>query len=385
MLDRRDGLLPYWYPTAFSLWGEEEHEAIRRVVASGRFTMGPETEAFEAELAEHNHRKHAVCVNSGSSANMVAVTAMLGGRLANVVAVPALAWATTYSPFMRRDMDVLKLVDCDDSWNADWSRRPVTFPDVLVGCSILGNPADLRVIEAMQQRTNSTPGRECWFLNDNCESLGARLDGTPLGKFGDVATLSFFYSHQVSAVEGGCVLTDDDALARRCRMLRDHGMTRGVEPPTEFDDEYKFMLPGFNVRPVEMHSAVGREQLRKIVPHATARRENWRTFFELAKGLPIKPPRITDVTGFNPFGIHFALASQGDRWRLAKALREAGVDCRLPTGGSFRLHPYGFECRDQLTPNADSIHRTGMFIGNAPFDISEKIARAVRVMKAVLE
>jgi hypothetical protein len=89
--------------------------------------------------------------------------------------------------------------------------------------------------------------------------------------------------------------------------------------------------------------------------------------------------------GANPFGLHFEITGgQEIRRNLELALRAADIDCRLPTGGSFRLHPYGAPWRDQQTPRADQIHRTGMFLGNAPYDISDKIEKAVEVMREVL-
>jgi hypothetical protein len=104
---------------------------------------------------------------------------------------------------------------------------------------------------------------------------------------------------------------------------------------------------------------------------------------------PIKFPQMRE--GANPFGLHFEVEDvnlnvdqQNIRRALAAALRENDIDCRLPTGGSFRLHPYGKPWADQQTPRADRIHRTGMFLGNAPYDISDKIEKAVEVMREVL-
>lgn len=362
----------YWYPTAFSHWGDEEHAAMARVIESGRFTMGPETEAFEAELAAFNHRKHAICVNSGSSANLIAMTAMTQKGIPLYINVPALAWGTTYAPLVQCGIGGnLTLMDCDDTWCASpkLANDLVQYSDFFVACSILGNPADSAILTVCS-------------LNDDCEALGATIDGKPTAAFGTVATQSFFYSHQLSAVEGGAVLTDDDDLANACRMLRDHGLTRSLGKTVPFDQEYEFMLFGYNVRPVEMHMAVAREQLRKVPLFRTARRQNWNRFVQAVDGLPLKLPLLAE--GANPFGIHFELEKIDRRRALALALREQGIDCRLPTGGSFRLHPYGEPWRDQRTPRADKIHTTGMFIGNAPYSIADKIDKAAAVIREVL-
>jgi CDP-6-deoxy-D-xylo-4-hexulose-3-dehydrase len=157
-----------------------------------------------------------------------------------------------------------------------------------------------------------------------------------------------------------------------------------VQKATKFEDEYCFAISSaFNVRPLEINSAVQREQLKKLPLYRTARRQNWNTFVEVTKGLPITM-QVMEGTA-NPFGMSFSLNDPAQRSPLVAALRANGVDCRLPTGGSFTKHPIGKPWADQLTPNADRIHRAGLFIGNAPYPIPELIELAVGVMKEVLE
>lgn len=374
--------VPYDYPTAFAFWGTEEDAAIKRVLASGRLTQGPEVAAFERELADFHGRRHAIMVNSGSSANLVATAALfhLSDRplkRGDRALVPAIAWATTYAPLVQHGLDLV-LVDVDASWNADPFR--FTDPDgvrLVVGCSILGNPAPLA-------QWNTIAGvLDAHFINDDCESLGASVDGHTTGAHGLMATESFFFSHQLSAIEGGAILTDDDECATLCRMLRAHGWTRDVYEPATFEDEYDFRLMGYNVRADEIRAAVAREQLRKLPGFIKARRENAALFDRLAAGLPITRPAQNGVP--SPFSIHFTVdGGQEARRRLAGALRQAGIDCRLPTGGSFRKHAYGAPWAAQATPNADRVHDTGMFLGNAPWPIPDLIERAVEVMRRTL-
>lgn len=368
----------YHYPTAFSLWGAEERDAISRVHASGRYTMGPECEALEHEFAQYHKRKFAVGCNSGSSANLLAVAALFHLssnplKRHDRVVVPALAWSTTYAPLVQYGLDLV-LADCDETWNAS--------PDVdmdrvrlIVGCSILGNPAYLRGYAAVAEY------RGIHFINDDCETLGGRIDGRTTGSFGLMATSSFFWSHQLSAIEGGMVLTDDAECYRLLKMLRAHGWSRDVEPPATFQDEYDFRLFGYNVRPLEMHAAIAREQLKKLDHFIYERLVNLNLFsaYDLHG---VVGQRWLGMR--SPFGIAFTVETPEIRQRLATALRAASIDCRLPTGGSFTKHRYGAPWRDQPTPNADRIHETGLFLGNAPFDISSQIEKAVKVMRSVL-
>lgn len=378
------------YPTAFSHWGREEDEAIDRVRRSGRWTMGPEVETFEAEFAAYHGKKHAVMVNSGSSANLIATAALFAkqdrplirqgdeNRLGDLAIVPAIAWSTTYAPLVQHGLR-LHLADADATWNApvpDWFPRANLR--LIVTCSILGNPGYLQEWRAVADEVGAC------VIEDNCESFGAHPPdaGNLCGTYGDLNTFSFFYSHQISAIEGGMVLTDDDELARLCRMLRAHGWSRDVEPPNSFDEEYRFCLMAFNVRPLEMHAAIAREQLKKAFDFKVARQQNVWHFRELTERLPITHQVTRGVP--SSFGMPFLCPTVEDRARLVFSLREAGIDCRLPTGGSFACHPYGRKWASQATPAADDIHRRGIFLGNAPYPIPDKIERAAAVIKETL-
>ncbi len=376
--------MAYSYPTAFSHWGIEEHAAIQRVIQSGKFTMGAECEAFEQEFADYHSMKYGVMTNSGSSANLLMIATLFHVhhnplKRGDKVIVPALAWSTTYAPLVQMGLDLV-LADCDETWNATrQSLLTVEDSRIIVGCSILGNPAFSYLWRDWAEYSGA------YYVEDNCESLGAKFtDGVLCGTEGIMNTFSFFYSHQLSAIEGGMILTNDEECYRLLRMLRAHGWTRDVTKPATFADEYDFELFGYNLRPLEIHAAVAREQLKKLDGFIAARLNNWQIFQEMADQAGLLewialPPWNGSPS---PFGIQFQvdtneniLLCESKRAKIVKALRANGIDCRLPTGGSFRLHKYGAPWRDQSTPNADRIHRTGLFIGNAPYDISDKIER----------
>ena len=377
----------YDYPTAFSDWGPGEHDAIDRVMRSGQHTMGSEVAAFEREFAALHGKRHAIMVNSGSSANLVMIAALCHLRESPLkrgdkVAVPALAWSTTYAPLVQHGLDLV-LLDCGDDWcAAPYGPLPDDFHDcrLVVGCSILGSPTDA------SQWASAAGVIGARYVEDNCESLGSLdQDGRRTGTRGLMCTFSFFYSHQVSAIEGGAIVTDDDECAALCRMLRAHGWTRDVADPTEtvpFDREYDFRFHGYNVRPTELHAVIARVQLARLPELTARRRANLGTFLRLAGDLPISPPVARGTP--DPFGIAFCVKDSGTGQRLVFALRDSGVDCRMPTGGSFRRHLYGEPWCDQMTPMADRIHDCGMFIGNGPVDLTSGIELAADVMRSAL-
>lgn len=377
----------WWYPTAFSIWGDEERHAWNIVQKSGRYTMGPRVEAFEEAFARYHGKKYGIMCNSGSSANLLMVATLCSLqnnplRVGDIALVPAIAWSTTYAPIYQHGLHI-RLLDCDNTWNANDINQPDISPGwnlpprLVVGCSILGNPANLA---NLQKQANAIGA---YMIEDNCESFDARspydVGNTLCGSYGVMSSFSFFYSHQISAIEGGMVLTDNKEMATLCRMLRAHGWSRDIEPPAHFDQEYDFRIFGYNLRPLELHAAIAHVQLNKQALHRKLRKQNVQLFDKA--GLPIKRPLVYGDT--NPFGIAFTV-EKDKRAPLVRALRRASIDCRLPTGGSFRMHKYGEGHRGQRTPNADYIHEAGLFLGNGPLDLSEQIGTAVAIMKEVL-
>jgi CDP-6-deoxy-D-xylo-4-hexulose-3-dehydrase len=183
-----------FYELAVSNWGDEEHAAIASVVESGRFTMGPRVAEFEDAFARYLGRRHGVMVNSGSSANLIAVASLFYKRdrplrAGDEVIVPALGWSTTYHPLQQYGLR-LKFVDIDlDTLNIDCGRLEAAMSDrtrMILSVSILGNPAALDVLR------DFADARGLYFLEDNCESLDAELNGRKAGSFGDMGTHSFF-------------------------------------------------------------------------------------------------------------------------------------------------------------------------------------------------
>ncbi len=194
-----------FWDLAADTWGDEERAATGRVLKSGRYTMGPEVEAFERAFAEYHGRRHAVMVNSGSSANLVAVASLFHKKdrpleRGDEIIVPAISWSTTYHPFQQYGLR-LRFVDVEpDTLNiaTDALEKALTPKTrAIVAVSILGNPAALDRVRAFADEHG------LYFLEDNCESLDAELNGKKTGTFGDIGTFSFFFSHHSSTGEGG--------------------------------------------------------------------------------------------------------------------------------------------------------------------------------------
>jgi len=371
------------FPLATSSWDEAEYAAIQKVVDSGRFTMGPLVKQFESDFAAYFGANYGVMVNSGSSANLAAIAAVvLDPRFdlnaGDEVLVPAVSWATTYYPLHQYGL-VLKFVDIDvDTLNMDLALAEAAIgprTKAIFAVNLLGNPNDVAALTALAERHNLI------LLEDNCESLGARDNGVFAGTAGLMGTFSAFFSHHISTMEGGIVLTDDEQLYQELVSLRAHGWTR--ELPQEnfvhhktgdmFDDLFRFVLPGYNLRPLEMSGAIGIEQLKKVPSLIEGRRENAAYFTE--KFAEVPEVRIQRETGESSwFGFSFVLEGSlsGRRSEVVAALSAAGVESRPIVAGNFTRNPVmrflNSVVPDEL-PAADKIHDDGLFVGNHHFPV----------------
>ena len=380
-----------FYDLASHTWGAEEHQAIQRVIESGQLTMGPSVQQFEEDFARKFGIKHALMVSSGSAANLVGVAAFFYKKerplqRGDEVIVPSISWATTYYPLQQYGLR-LRFVDVDlHTLNIDvtqLARALTPRTRMVVAVSILGNPCALDVLRAFCDRHG------LYLLEDNCESMGATLSGKPCGTFGDINTFSTFFSHHISTMEGGIVATDDTELAHLARSLRAHGWTRDLPDDTtiydrsadDFFEAYRFILPGYNARPLELAGAVGVEQLKKLDGMIAMRCKNaelFRALFEGDERFIIQQ----EVTGGSSSWFSFTLilnpALDIDRRRVMAALREAGIGYRIITGGCFLRHDvikyFDYDTVGEIV-NANTAHDRGFFVGNHPRDLTPQIQR----------
>ena len=384
-----------FYDLASSSWGPEEIAAAKRVLDSGQYTMGANVRAFEEEFSSYFGCAHGIMVNSGSSANLIAVAAMAYKkdkplRRGDEVIVPAISWATTYHPLQQYGLKLI-FVDVEiETLNMDVSmleRALTPKTRAIVAVSILGNPAALDVIRAFAD------AHELILLEDNCESMDAELNGRKCGTFGHLNTFSFFFSHHISTMEGGIILTDDTELAELCSSLRAHGWTRDLPANSslftrgtnDHFEAYRFILPGYNVRPLEIEAAIGREQLKKLSGFTQRRRQNLALFQKLfGRDERFILQRENGISSAFSFTFVLKPDLKPDRSKVFSALRDADIGFRIITGGNFLRHDvikhYDYEIVGGATPNADVAHDFGFFVGNHPFDLSPQIEKLREVM-----
>lgn len=396
----------------------EEVEAGVAAMLDFWLTLGPEGEAFERELASWIGVRNSVLVNSGSSANLVAFSALTSPKLGDrrlkpgdeVITVAA-GFPTTVAPIVQNgcipvfiDNDPVTLnarVDqLDDAYTPGKTRA-------VMMAHTLGNPFDLSAV------TDFCARHDLWLIEDNCDALGSTYDGKLTGSFGDLSTQSFYPPHHITMGEGGAVnVVRNPALKLLVESFRDWGRDCWCpsgkdntcnkrfgwqlgELPEGYDHKYIYTHLGYNLKPTDPQAAIGRKQLEKLPAFAAARRRNWQTLRylldPLSEWLDFQLP--THATGWTRDGftwdssghrcdpcwfgfmIRVRSGSPVSRKQLAVALDEAKVGNRMLFGGNLVRQPVFSHARKSGSvplrivsdlAGADAIMNDGLFVGVYP-------------------
>jgi CDP-6-deoxy-D-xylo-4-hexulose-3-dehydrase len=375
------------YALASSTWDSEEVEVASKLLASGNLTMGPEVAEFEKQFAKYIGTKYAVMFNSGSSANLGILAALRYMKDSPIkpgdhIIVPAVSWSTTYYPVNQCDF-ILDFVDIDsqtlniDAKLVESAITPKT--KAIFAVNLLGNPADLVELKKIADKHNIL------LIEDNCESLGAEINNKKTGSFGVAGSHSFFFSHHICTMEGGMVTTDSLELAETMISLRAHGWTRGLpeknsvfnKSNNHWEDFFRFVLPGYNLRPLEISGAIGQIQLRKFPSFLEARRMNAKKFIELmSNSSSYQIQQEIGASSWFGFSIILKGSLKGKREQLLNVLEENKIDTRPIVAGNFTINPVMEHLKFSTLPDlpkANLIHKEGFFIGNHHFNVSDEL------------
>ncbi len=378
------------FPLATTTWDQEEYNAIQKVVDSGVFSMSSQVKAFEEEFADFFGSKYAVMVNSGSSANLLMISSLfyvsdksLKLNPGDEVIVPAVSWSTTYFPLHQYGLR-LKFVDIDkQTLNYDLQKLESAITSktrVILLVNLLGNPNYFTKITSLIKDKN------IFLLEDNCESMGAKFEEKYAGTFGVMGTFSLFFSHHISTMEGGVVITENEELSHIMRALRAHGWTRdlpqenkvtGTKSLNKFEESFKFVLPGYNLRPLEISGAIGRVQLKKLPEIIKQRRKNGNCYKLMLSNHPLF--YIQEELGESSWFGFSLIIREGNsitREDLIEKLDQIGFESRPIVGGNFaknEVMKYIDHEVHQTLDNADYIDRNGLFVGNHHYPIEDGI------------
>lgn len=333
--------------------GEAEKENLATVIRSGRITCGVFSNRLEDKLAAFFGVRHAILVNSGSSANLLAVASLVAAgrwRPGGEVITCAAAFPTTVAPLVQCGL-VPVFVDAElPSHNANPDQVAQAISKRTSGIMLahtLGFPFDDRIVQIA--RENALP-----LVEDCCDAAGAMIGAKHVGAIGDFGTLSFYPAHHMTTGEGGALLTSNDELAAVARSLRDWGRDCTCPPgcdntcgkrfdqkhgglPHGYDHKYVYRHLGYNLKMTEFQAAIGYAQIDRLPETIEARRANWLLLNREIRGGNF----ITQISrgSSSPFGFLVTTAEPVQRIRAVARLEAVGVQTRPLFAGNLLRHP----------------------------------------------
>lgn len=342
-----------------------------------RLTKSKVTVDFEQGWSRWLGRTQSIHCNSGSSANLLMYYALLlSGRLKNKkVIVPSVGWVTSIAPAIQFGFEPIMCEADPQTFGLDLTHLESLLkqhhPGTVIMVQVLGVPHKMDALMALKEKYGF------FLLEDACAAIGASYRGKMVGTFGDMASFSFYFGHQMSTIEGGMVSTDDKQFNDLLRMLRSHGWSKDLDSEAhqalvdryqvdDFHTPFVFYEPGFNLRSTDLNAFIGLRQLEKLDRMTAARRENHARYKRHLGG---KFYIQQCEPGCEIASISFGLVAHSteQRKRVVTALVDNGIETRIFSAGNLGLHPFWFNRYGKASfPVADRIHHCGLFLPNNP-------------------
>jgi CDP-4-dehydro-6-deoxyglucose reductase, E1 len=346
-----------------------------------RLTKGVLTQQFEQEWSTWLGTKYSVFTNSGSSANLLMLDALINSnrlRSKNVV-VPAISWVTTVAPVMQLGLNPI-LCDADPDnlgLNIDHFEQLLKKHEIgaVIIVHVLGIPNHMdRILDLCKKY-------DVILLEDCCEAHGARFNNKKVGTFGAMSSFSFYYGHHMSTIEGGMVSVNDDELLSIILSIRSHGWARDIPQVMknklekqynidEFSSLYTFYYPGYNFRPTEINAFLGISQLKKLDATINKRNQNYLQYFDLLKD------KVQCFKNEGTFVSSLAFGMVSDKKaQIVKNLQKNEIECRPLICGSMGQQPFWIKQYGKCSlPVADKVHYQGLYVPNNQDLTTDEIA-----------
>lgn len=375
----------------------DEIMAVLKCLMENRITMGEEVRSFEDKLESYFQISNAVTVNSGSSANLLAVSALTSTDLerhlkpGDEVIVPALSWSTSVWPIVQLGL-VPVIVDIDpETLNIDIDQARSAISNktkAIMPIHVYGNPCNMDGIMNLCDQYNLL------LVEDCCEALGAKYNDQYVGSFGDVGTYSLYYSHHITTLEGGFTTTNDETLAEAMRIRRAHGWVRDTRNPEhwyskypDIDKRFLFVDQGYNFRISEPQGAMGKVQLSKLSQFVSQRRKAASQLInKLESQKHIKIQRETDKGFHSWFGMPITIDSQAsfNTKQIRSHLENSGIETRPIICGNIAKQPaiekYKHRVHGKLE-HATNVMNNGFAIGSHQNIDAESIHKIVECIE----
>ncbi|MFW9964748.1 MAG: DegT/DnrJ/EryC1/StrS family aminotransferase [Candidatus Sifarchaeia archaeon] len=400
---KRKNASSYEFPLVKPTFDFEEIKEALESLLSTKVTMGEKVRSFESAFAKYLGVRNAIMVNSGSSANLLAMAILSNSSIENrlmpndKVIVPALTWSTSVYPIA--DVGALPLFADSKlatlNLDPDSVRAAIT-PNVraIMAVHLIGNPCDMKELNEICDEHG------LYLIEDCCEAHGAEFNGKKVGSFGDMGTFSFFFSHHISTIEGGMVVTNNDEYAELARALRAHGWTRDLVNRKKVESKFAnrnpqflFINRGYNLRPTEIQGAFGIHQIKKLDDFVRLRRRHASILLQAIADSKIDIHVQHEQQGgkHSWFGFPMILkeGDWDDRRKVIERMEQQGIETRVVMGGNMEVQParQTYPAIAPLPLNvASHVDRLGILIGvhaemtdEDCIELSERIISSLKV------
>ncbi len=360
---------------------EEVYEALESMLEM-KTTMGEKVKKFERLFAKYIGVKYALMVNSGSSANLLALSILSNPTLKNKrikendeIITPAITWSTTVFPIINIHAKPV-FVDVDPkTYNIDIEQieKAITRKTkAILPVHLLGNPCKMNEIRKIARKNG------LHIIEDCCEALGAKIKNKKVGSFGDLSTFSFFISHHITTMEGGMLVTNNEAYYELGKSLRAHGWSRELKDKKRIEKKYPYINSnflfsnlGYNLRPTEIQGGFGIHQIKKLDKFLDIRKSNasfWRKNLEkFSEFIELTDTEQEHFHANMLFAIKIRKNSYFSKDELVKFLKKSGIETRPVMAGNFVMQPVTdimqFKSVGKLN-NSTDIMQNSFLIGN---------------------
>ncbi|MBU0586312.1 lipopolysaccharide biosynthesis protein RfbH [Candidatus Micrarchaeota archaeon] len=402
-------------PVSGKVFDHEEMVNAVDAVLEGWWTESKYNSAFELALAKHAGVKHALTLNSGSSANLCALYALTSSKLGDKklvkgdeVITAATGFPTTVNPIVFANA-IPVFVDVQlGTYNPSAKDIEAAITDktkAIIIAHTLGNPFEADKIRKIAD------GHGIWLIEDACDALGGIVNGKMVGSFGHLSTLSFYPAHQITTAEGGAILTDNPLLNKICRSMRDWGRDCWCQTgkdnscgkrfswklgnlPEGYDHKYIYSETGFNFKMTDIQAAIGLAQMKKLPAFVSKRKHNFdylnKLFEEKELGKHFITPNCAAGSEPSWFGFPITITDNTDRTELLKWLNSQEVATRLIFAGNITKQPYFINNKIEYRisedlENTDIVMEKAFWIGVYPALEDNHLEYAASKIKEFLE
>ena len=382
----------YFYPLVENPYDLDDVKVGIKVLKSRKLTISNQTKKFEKAFNKRINNNYSLMVNSGSSANLLALQCLINPYRKNrllpgdEVIIPTLCWSTSLWPIIQSNLKPV-FVDIDkNSLNIDENqieKKITKKTKAILLVHVLGNSCNMDKILKIKKKYNLI------LIEDTCESLGTMYKKKYLGSFGDFSTFSFYSSHQISSGEGGMICCKTAEDYNIIKSMRSHGWSRGTSYEKKFkknknlDNRFIFFNSGYNLRPLEISASIGLNQFKKLNKFIKYRNINRKKIISIVKKnnhlnkkIEFFYPNINITPSWFGLPIKINKKLKLNKKKIINKLEKLGVETRPIISGNFAKQPAAIKyklTKNTKFPNTDDVYKKSFFIGLPTKLLNKKI------------